>query len=71
MDRVAIRNLVESRRFQIFIGAVIGINAITIGLETADLPRGTLQALFAFDLLCLGIYIVEAFVLSCCQTRGL
>ena len=62
MDREAIRNLVESRRFQIFIGVVIGINAITIGLETADLPMGTLQALFAFDLLCLGIYIVEAFL---------
>lgn len=51
---------VGSRPFNGFIMAVICINAITIGLQTFDLPEHIMNALETFDALCLGIYVAEA-----------
>lgn len=60
MRQDSIRNLVESQGFQVFIAVVICLNAVSIGFETAKPPGEVLDLLVAFDLLCLGIYIVEA-----------
>ena len=54
--------IVESRSFQLFVAAVICINAITIGCETLDVPDGMSLLLSIFDLACLGVYIVEAYL---------
>jgi hypothetical protein len=58
--REKIRNLVESKAFENFILAVIIVNAIVIGVQTTHPEGGLAQGLAIFDIVCLGIYIVEA-----------
>ena len=58
--REKVKGIVESKAFESFILAVIIINAITIGLQTAHLGEGLEQGLIIFDYVCLGIYIIEA-----------
>ena len=56
----AIKNLVESSRFQNFIIFVIVLNGIILGLETSrDLSDGTMWLLHLADKICLTIFIVE------------
>ena len=62
MDSGRAGTIVESRSFQLFVAAVICINAITIGCETLDVPDGMSLLLSIFDLACLGVYIVEAYL---------
>lgn len=62
MDSGRAGTIVESRSFQLFVAVVICVNAITIGCETLDLPDGMILALSIFDLACLGVYIVEAYL---------
>ena len=62
MDSGRAGTIVESRSFQLFVAAVICVNAITIGCETLDLPDGVILMLNIFDLACLGVYIVEAYL---------
>ena len=56
----ALKSLVESRRFEWFITTIIGVNAITLGLETV--PSAVAAAgplLFTLDRVILGIFVVE------------
>ena len=62
MERGRAGTIVESRSFQVFIAAVICVNAITIGFETLKLPDQVQTALNLFDIACLGVYIVEAYL---------
>lgn len=55
-------SIAENIKFQSFIMAVIVLNAITLGIQTADLPQNVLSALMMFDNLCLIIYIAEAVI---------
>lgn len=67
--RETAKQIVSSALFQKFIFVVIFINAITIGIETADLDPVTHHALSVFDSICLGIYVIEA-VLKLVAWRG-
>ena len=62
MDRGRAGAIVESRSFQLFIAAVICVNAITIGFETLKLPAQVELMLDLFDIACLGVYVVEAYL---------
>ena len=62
MDRGRAGTIVESRSFQLFIAAVICVNAITIGFETLKLPAQVELMLDLFDIACLGVYVVEAYL---------
>lgn len=56
----AIKNLVESSRFQNFIIFVIILNGIVLGLQTSrDLSQGTMALLHMVDIACLTVFIVE------------
>ena len=56
----AIKNLVESSRFQNFIIFIIVLNGIILGVQTSrDLSGTTIAILNMADMLCLGIFIVE------------
>lgn len=52
--------LAENIKFQAFIMVVIVLNAITLGVQTAQWPDGITSALMLFDDICLIIYIIEA-----------
>lgn len=58
--RDQVRALVDARGFNGFIMAVICIDAITIGMQTFDLPGSLMSALVLFDEVCLGVYVIEA-----------
>lgn len=60
MDRQHVRSIVSARPFNLFITAIILINAVTIGCETLKLPDGVEMALNVIDVICLLIYIAEA-----------
>ena len=61
MNRERVRALVETNAFQVFIVAVILVNAIVIGVQTTVAGEGPLAlALSVIDALCLIIYVVEA-----------
>ena len=62
MDKKQATAIVESRAFQLFIAGVICVNAVTIGFETANLAQPIMVLLSAIDLLCLAIYVVEAWL---------
>ncbi|MDO4400602.1 MAG: ion transporter [Coriobacteriia bacterium] len=62
MDKQRATGIVESRVFQLFIAGVICLNAVTIGFETAHLAQPIMVLLSAIDLLCLAIYVVEAWL---------
>lgn len=62
MDKQRATGIVESRVFQLFIAGVICLNAVTIGFETAHLAQPIMVLLSAVDLLCLAIYVVEAWL---------
>ena len=56
----ALRDLLESRGFTLFITAVILINAVTLGLETsASVVAATGPLLRLLDTLALGIFVCE------------
>ncbi|MEO0635431.1 MAG: ion transporter [Pseudomonadota bacterium] len=58
--RARLRRFLTSRRFEVFITAVIAINAITLGMETSATIMGAIgPALMAFDKFVLGIFVVE------------
>ena len=58
-SRKRIKKLVESMRFRTFIVVVIVINAIAIGIMTADTSPKVDVAMGIIDLICLVIYIIE------------
>ena len=60
MQKERIRSFVESQGFQVFIAGVIFVNAVTIGCETLETPETMRAVLGAVDLVCLGVYIIEA-----------
>ena len=62
MDKQRATGIVESRVFQLFIAGVICLNAVTIGFETAHFAQPIMVLLSAVDLLCLAIYVVEAWL---------
>jgi voltage-gated sodium channel len=56
----SLRQLVESRRFDLFITALIVVNAITLGLETSDtVMAGFGGFLHALDSLILAVFVAE------------
>jgi voltage-gated sodium channel len=58
--REKVRHLVETRRFQHAILAIILVNAVTLGAETSEsLARGTGGLLAYVDRVALGIFVVE------------
>lgn len=58
--RLRIAQLIEGRRAQTFITALIVLNAITLGLETSpDVMAHFGETLLAFDMLVLGIFVAE------------
>ena len=58
--RARLAAVLRSRRFEIFITAVIVLNAVTLGLETYPWVMANAGgALMAFDRLVLGIFVVE------------
>lgn len=57
--RKRIKKLVESMRFRTFIVVVIVINAIAIGIMTADTSPEVDVAMGIIDLVCLIIYVIE------------
>ena len=60
MDREKLKDIVESRTFQLFIAGVICLNAIGIGCETANPPYEAHIVLASIDFICLLVYIIEA-----------
>lgn len=67
--RETARKIVENRGFESFILGLIIINAITIGIQTMPLDEGVAYALYVFDFICLGVYIIEA-ILKMIAWRG-
>ncbi|MEO3782607.1 ion transporter [Actinocorallia sp. B10E7] len=68
-DRV--RTLVESRRFQRFITAVILVNAATLGCETSPFLLSEYGGLLhAIDRLALGVFVVELVLRLHAYRRG-
>jgi voltage-gated sodium channel len=60
MLRDKVRRVVESKRFQRAIMAVIVVNAVTLGLETIPtLSDGTLSVLHTLDMIALTVFVVE------------
>ena len=56
----ALKNLIESRRFEWFITAIIIVNAITLGLETVPAAMNAAGGLLlTLDRVILGIFVVE------------
>lgn len=56
----ALKTLIESRRFEAFITALVILNAITLGLETSGLMMARFgTVLVALDRLVLGVFVVE------------
>lgn len=56
----ALRSLIESRRFDAVITALIIINAITLGLETSEVAMATAgPLLIVADRLILGVFVLE------------
>ena len=54
-----VTEIVNDKRFQRFIIAVILLNAVVLGLMTQDFPPGTLRLLMAIDDICLALFVVE------------
>lgn len=55
-----LRQLVESRRFELFVTALIVVNAVTLGLETSDTVMARFGVvLHALDGLILAIFVAE------------
>ncbi|EKF44495.1 ion transporter [Nitratireductor indicus] len=56
----ALKNLIQSRRFEAFITALIVINAITLGLETSSRAMEAAGPLLvALDRIILGVFVAE------------
>ncbi|WP_378952679.1 ion transporter [Mesorhizobium sp. ANAO-SY3R2] len=56
----ALKNLVESRRFDLFITALIVLNAVTLGLETSPSAMSAFgPLLILIDRLILGVFVFE------------
>jgi voltage-gated sodium channel len=65
VTRDQVRELVDSRRFQLGVIAVIIVNAVTLGLETwSGLSAATHGLLHVADRIALGIFVVELGPLS-------
>ena len=56
----ALKSLIESRRFEWFITIIIGINAITLGLETVPSVMAAVgPLLYTLDRVILAVFVVE------------
>ena len=57
--REKVQEFLESNVFQFGITALIALNALVLGLQTAPLPEPAFLACLIFDDLCLVVYVIE------------